>query len=185
MDRTWRHAAPACRSRRDLAGRRLNRARRSPVRSRICQTFGLGSENHETGASTVHEVLERAATALGVVDRLEPLRTAAHVSSAFVNEAKVRLRESAESEGLDLTSLPLDVVAFGSYARAEASGESDFDYLVIAHGLCEDPRATRLLLKQADLLRYPEADQVLFEDDRPGRVRRSPVRAVPACLGAL
>ncbi len=119
----------------------------------------------------MHQVLEQAASGLGVLDRLPNLQRAAATSRGFVTEAKTRLQEAAAEEALDLASLPLDVVAFGSYARDEASGESDFDYLVIAHGLCDDPTATRLLLKQADLLRHPEPDSILFEPG-PGTARK-------------
>lgn len=111
----------------------------------------------------MHEVLEQAAASLGIDDGLVHLRAAAGVSRTFVDEAKTRLHEAAAADGLDLTDLPLDLVVFGSYARDEASDASDFDYLVVAHGLCEDPKATRLLLKQADRLRYPETDGILFE----------------------
>lgn len=114
----------------------------------------------------MHEVLAQAATSLGIMDDLNHLRDAADRSRLFVDEAKTRLQAGAAADGLDLNGLPLDVVVFGSYARDEASNESDFDYLVVAHGLCEDPKATRLLLKQADRLRYPQAVEILFEGAR-------------------
>lgn len=101
----------------------------------------------------MHEVLEEAAVSLGIEGRLAHLASACQESRAFVQEAKQKLRRAGHEAGLDLDALPLDVVAFGSYAREEASRESDFDYLVIAYGLCDQPRATRVLLKQADLLR--------------------------------
>lgn len=48
---------------------------------------------------------------------------------------------------------PFDVVAFGSMARYEMTHESDFDYLVIAHGLYEEPLIVGELLESADQLR--------------------------------
>ncbi len=44
----------------------------------------------------------------------------------------------------------VDVIVLGSFARLEASGESDFDYLVVAHGLPQDVRVSRQLLNAAD-----------------------------------
>lgn len=45
---------------------------------------------------------------------------------------------------------PVDVVVLGSYARLEASGQSDFDYLVIVHALPENLGVGRQLLAQTD-----------------------------------
>jgi hypothetical protein len=57
-------------------------------------------------------------------------------------EAAVRSRELVERVAQDLQSavplpedLPLDVVLLGSAARHELTGESDFDFLVVAHGI--------------------------------------------------
>lgn len=47
----------------------------------------------------------------------------------------------------------LDVVGFGSLARREMTGESDFDYLVLALRLPDDPDAPVALLRRADDLR--------------------------------
>jgi hypothetical protein len=47
----------------------------------------------------------------------------------------------------------LDVVVLGSLARGEVTRDSDFDYLVVAHGLSKQPDETRLLLTRVDELR--------------------------------
>lgn len=47
----------------------------------------------------------------------------------------------------------MDVVALGSLARREVTGESDFDYLVLAASLPDDPETATSLLKQAQALR--------------------------------
>jgi hypothetical protein len=44
----------------------------------------------------------------------------------------------------------VDVVVLGSYARLEASDESDFDYLVIPHALPANVRVGRRLLDATD-----------------------------------
>jgi predicted nucleotidyltransferase len=48
---------------------------------------------------------------------------------------------------------PLDVVVLGSLARREASGESDMDYLVVAHGLPSAVHATQDLLRAVNDIR--------------------------------
>lgn len=45
---------------------------------------------------------------------------------------------------------PLDIVVCGSMARQEMSGASDFDYLIVAHGLVEDASKTRAFRKACD-----------------------------------
>src|ERR1700722_11248657 len=44
----------------------------------------------------------------------------------------------------------LDIVLCGSMARQEMSGASDFDYLIVAHGLVEDASKTRAFRKACD-----------------------------------
>jgi hypothetical protein len=44
----------------------------------------------------------------------------------------------------------LDIVVCGSMARQEMSGASDFDYLIVAHGLVEDASKTRAFRKACD-----------------------------------
>lgn len=42
------------------------------------------------------------------------------------------------------------MIVHGSFARGEATGSSDFDYLVVAHGITEDVRVTRDMLSAVD-----------------------------------
>lgn len=53
----------------------------------------------------------------------------------------------------DVDSPGLDIVVFGSIARAEMSPGSDFDYLVIAHKLGPDPELYRRFRQAAEVAR--------------------------------
>lgn len=67
------------------------------------------------------------------------------ISEHIVSEASSELAAAVPEK-----SNPIDVVVLGSLARGEASAQSDFDYLVISHGLSEDVDAGRRLIEAAD-----------------------------------
>lgn len=112
----------------------------------------------------MHTSLVEAAAALSVEGGLSHLARSCSVSRAFADEAQGELRTAHDGDDFDVEAAPLDVVVFGSYARQEATTESDFDHLVIAHGLCADPRASRLLLRRADRLRDLPRRQALLTE---------------------
>lgn len=81
--------------------------------------------------TALHPVLAAAAQKLGI--ELPALEEAASRSRELVDRATADLRGAVPlPEG---QPLPLDVVLLGSAARQELTGESDFDFLVIAHGI--------------------------------------------------
>ena len=67
-------------------------------------------------------------------------------SSAGLMDAKAWLTDRLPVYKED----PVDVVVLGSYARLEASGQSDFDYLVIIHALPNNLGVGRQLLAHVD-----------------------------------
>ncbi len=69
-------------------------------------------------------------------------------SEGIIRDARKVLAEKPGS-----SDKPLDVVLLGSIARREASPHSDFDFLVIAHGLPAGPKDTRQLLRDIGQLR--------------------------------
>jgi predicted nucleotidyltransferase len=75
--------------------------------------------------------LDEALQVLGIRDKVPSLDAAAKASIDNLNRAKERLATDVPVEEYN----NVDVVILGSYARQEASGESDFDYLVIPYGL--------------------------------------------------
>ena len=136
-----------------------------PSSTRMSEPADTLPEVRRRRRGSVHSILEAAATSLQVAGDLDHLRSSGEASARFVEEARERLRLEGLQDGLDLADLALDVVVFGSYARQEASGESDFDYLVVAYGLYEPVSAARTVLRQADRLRQAPRDRsnVLFE----------------------
>jgi hypothetical protein len=72
--------------------------------------------------------------------------------------AESRIESSRKTLG-GSTVTGLDVVAFGSLARKEVTAESDFDYLVLATNLPDDPKAAVSLLAKADNLRFTWATE--------------------------
>lgn len=78
----------------------------------------------------MHEFLEAACDVLDL--ELPALERAAAFSQEQVQEARRFFRDRI---GLDHG---LDIVVCGSLGRREMSAASDFDYLVVAHGLVED-----------------------------------------------
>lgn len=93
----------------------------------------------------MHPEIEQAIERLGM-DGLPTLSANAAASEKTLNDVKGWLHERVDPEA----AKPLDVVVLGSYARQEASSESDFDYLVIAHSVPEDVKATREVLNVVD-----------------------------------
>lgn len=78
----------------------------------------------------MHALLERASVSLGL--ELPALASAAEFSERQIQEARLWFgTRLAKNNGLD-------IVVCGSMARREMSTASDFDYLVVAHGLIED-----------------------------------------------
>lgn len=90
----------------------------------------------------MHGALLQAEAALGV--HLEYLRSAADISAT----------QTAEAQSFFKTRLglgdPLDIVVCGSMARQEMSRASDFDYLIVAHGLAEDATKFRAFRAACD-----------------------------------
>lgn len=96
----------------------------------------------------LHEDLESALLTLGISGQVPHLRSAADESKEALDSAVSWFEEHVPLD----TAIGMDVLVFGSYARLEATGPSDFDYLVVAHQL---PRAdqvscTRELLAAGD-----------------------------------
>lgn len=127
----------------------------------------------------MHKELKEAESALGLAGHLQHLDAAHDRSEAFIRAASEALRDAASRQlesPTPLDDLPLDVVAFGSYARYEATDESDFDYLVITHGLPGNPKLTRALLREADNLRkLPQ----LRANERNNILFQQPARSAP------
>jgi len=87
----------------------------------------------------MHEDLRRVVQQLGV--EVPALERAARFSATSLEVAQRRLQQDRPGdEGA------FDVVVLGSLARLEATEGSDFDFLVVAHQLPNDPRESRHLL---------------------------------------
>lgn len=94
----------------------------------------------------MHEILAQAAAELDLAEEdLAALRSASTLGSQRTEQARARLSP--------LCVTGLDLVAFGSHGRQEVTAESDFDYLVLATELPQEPAAARRLLGAADQLR--------------------------------
>lgn len=92
--------------------------------------------------------------------RTECLERALSLSTA----AHTHIRQALEKQK---DSGPLDVVALGSAARFELTAESDFDFVVMAYGICDDVAAGKNLLNcaraEVNALRYkPPGSTGLF-----------------------
>lgn len=107
------------------------------------------------------EIFARAVARLGLEGRLPIIELNARESSQTLENARRWLtdRVSVEEAG------DVDVAVLGSHARLEASGESDFDYLIVVYSLPEDVTIGRRLLDAADSF-------IKEELDTPGRSRR-------------
>jgi hypothetical protein len=93
----------------------------------------------------LHPVLEKATQALSIEGEVPSIRQAAEFSERTLHGASDALKKAYPPSA----DLRLDVVVLGSVARREASEASDFDFLVIAHGLPTNVTATRDLLVAA------------------------------------
>lgn len=90
----------------------------------------LGNTFDDPG-QMMDEILREAVDVIGVSDdSIAILERAASYSTETVNDIQERLK--AEVPPGDSK---VDVIVLGSYARQEASLESDFDYLIIPHSL--------------------------------------------------
>lgn len=87
----------------------------------------------------MHEDLRRVVHQLGV--EVPALDRAATFSTENLNMAERRLRQDRPAD-----EDAFDVVVLGSLARLEATEGSDFDFLVVAHHLPNNPRESRHLL---------------------------------------
>ncbi len=90
-----------------------------------------------------HPDFDPSMAALGLSDAVPTLREAAETTGEIVQRLTAHLGEELGPTG----SLPLDVVVFGSMARDEASLRSDLDYLVMLHGVSNDPHLTQRTLE--------------------------------------
>jgi len=112
----------------------------------------------------MHPDIELAAERLGLSDTLVSLRAAAEHSVKLLDNATAWLTKFLDPS----QSQCLDVVVLGSFARQEASSESDFDYLVVAYGIPPNVAMTRDLLKAVDQFiveSFPDTNE-------PGKKRR-------------
>lgn len=107
--------------------------------------------------NNMHPELTAAIDALGLGKEVPTLRHNADLTDARVKDSREFLRK-----GLPPTNVPLDVVALGSMGRQESSTESDFDWLVLAHGLPADVNQSRALIDLVNGL------QVALEMQKPG-----------------
>lgn len=97
--------------------------------------------------------------------KIEEFPNLAHAFS--LSEERVhRAREELKASISD--SPKIDVIAFGSLARYEMTGESDLDYLVVVHGLDKTPGSSRRAIAAADDLRKKLGDGDK-EIRRPGK----------------
>lgn len=83
---------------------------------------------------------------LGVRDRVPTLVGAARHSEETLRAATEYLRAQVPLE----RGSQLDVVVHGSFARGEATSQSDFDYLVVAHALGEDVTVMQDVMRAVD-----------------------------------
>lgn len=95
--------------------------------------------------ASLHPDLHQGLQALDLIHDVPRLHEAADLSGRTLATAWERLREGIPWHKSDDG---LDVVVFGSYARGEASGASDFDYLVVVHKLPDEDKvhSTRELM---------------------------------------
>lgn len=90
----------------------------------------------------MHPILEAASKRLDI--DLPALTRAASFSKREVQDARLFFRDNlGRGHGLD-------IVVCGSMARMEMSSASDFDYLIVAHGLVEDASRLRTFRKACD-----------------------------------
>lgn len=109
---------------------------------------GLGDDSAD-GMEHLHPDILSAAQVLDLT--LPALDRAASTSRRILEVATRGI--SARIPGADS---PFDVVVLGSVARLEASDESDFDFLLVAHERPSDPRFSRDLLEAVEGVRRSE-----------------------------
>jgi predicted nucleotidyltransferase len=117
----------------------------------------------------MHPELIQAVEALGLANDIPTLKHNAELTESRVREGREFLRK-----GLDPKDVALDVVALGSMGREESSAQSDFDWLIIAHGLPQQVTHSRCLM---DLVEDLETKFGLKHSGRTnvfGRVVSSP-----------
>lgn len=90
----------------------------------------------------MHQALERACRKLDL--QIDALAEAARFSDEQVTEARQHFSERLEPVD------ELDIVVCGSMARGEMSLASDFDYLVVAHGLVQEATLLQSFRTQCD-----------------------------------
>lgn len=100
-----------------------------------------------------HHDLLTAFEGLGVRDRVPTLVAAADLSSTIIEDSRRYLQGAVPCD-----ESPFDVIAVGSIARLEASQESDFDYLVVVHGLPQKARHAKDLLAAVERLREEQLE---------------------------
>lgn len=83
---------------------------------------------------------------LGVTDQVPTLVEAARHSEETLQAAKRHIHRAVPLE----RGTQLDVIVHGSFARGEATTQSDFDYLVVAHELSEDVTVMQDILRAVD-----------------------------------
>lgn len=105
----------------------------------------------------MHSELTAAIDALGLKNEVPTLCHNAELTEQRVAESRDFL-----CKGLLPQQVPLDVVALGSMGRQESSTESDFDWLILAHGLPENVTHSRLLIELVGNL------QIALGMDNPG-----------------
>jgi hypothetical protein len=81
--------------------------------------------------------IDPVSEALGV--DLDHLRAAERITERRLKDAREALRQSLEQRLGEEIDDNLDLLVQGSMARREMSGESDFDYLIVAYGMVVDP----------------------------------------------
>jgi len=95
----------------------------------------------------MHKTLSNATQALGLVNKLPTLIHNANRSIQMIDESRTFL-----SSQLNPSGVPFDVVALGSLGRQEASAQSDFDCLVLAHELPSVVTQSRVLISAVSKL---------------------------------
>lgn len=113
---------------------------------------------------SLHRAIEEAATALRIDREIDALRTAAEWSEGRLAEAEAHIKGLISPEEAEI-----DVLVLGSYARGEASTKSDFDYLIVPHGLppAGSIRFTRDLLRAVDEFIERLGKLAVDDDDDP------------------
>lgn len=101
----------------------------------------------------MHQKLHAAILGLGISDETTALAEAMEFSEAIVEQSRTFLQEQLAPGS------PFDIVVLGSIARGEATAASDLDYLVVTHGLFDDPaQGVRTIIEAMEELRTDRLD---------------------------